>query len=136
MRGKYRTGADGRFVVLTSRPVAYPIPTDGPVGDMLRATNRHAMRPAHVHFVVSADGYEPVTTHIFDAGDEQLKTGDTVFGVKDSLVATFTAHAAGDIAATAGAAVSGPFVTASFDFVLVPLTHGRRNATLGATTHG
>ncbi len=120
MRGKYRSDSDGRFVILTTRPVAYPIPTDGPVGKMLKATNRHAMRPAHVHFMVSAPGYEPVTTHIFDGGDGQLKKGDTVFGVKDSLIVEFKERAAGDTAAAKSAKVSGPFVTADFDFVLKP----------------
>lgn len=126
MRGKYRTAADGYFSVVTTRPVAYPIPTDGPVGDMLRATNRHAMRPAHVHFVVAADGYEPVTTHIFDAGDPQLKKGDTVFGVKDSLVAVFTEHTADEPAVAGGRAFGRPFVTAHFDFVLAPAASGAR----------
>ena len=56
MRGKFRADKDGRYLVKTTRPVAYQIPADGPVGEMLRATNRHAWRPAHVHFVVSAPG--------------------------------------------------------------------------------
>lgn len=119
MRGIYTTDSDGRYVILTRRPVAYPIPTDGPVGTMLNATKRHAIRPAHVHFMVSAKGFEPVTTHIFDADDPQLKKGDTVFGVKDSLVVSFTQHAAGDAAAK-GAKVSGPFLSTEFDFVLQP----------------
>ena len=67
------------------RPVHYAIPTDGPVGRMLRATNRHPWRPAHIHFVVSAKGYERVTTHIFDGTDPYLDS-DTVFAVKDSLI--------------------------------------------------
>jgi len=119
MRGLYRTDADGSFVILTSRPVAYQIPTDGPVGTLLKATNRHGWRPAHVHFVVAADGYEPVTTHIFDSIDPYLK-GDAVFGVKESLIVEFTEHPAGDTAAAKGTAVKGPFVTTEFDFVLKP----------------
>ena len=63
MRGKFRTDAEGRYLIRTVRPVNYPIPSDGPVGAMLQATGRHPWRPAHIHFVVSADGYEPVTTH-------------------------------------------------------------------------
>ncbi len=66
MRGKFRTDGDGRYALRTVIPVNYPIPSDGPVGAMLKATGRHPWRPAHIHFVVSADGYEPVTTHIFD----------------------------------------------------------------------
>ncbi|MGE3402652.1 MAG: dioxygenase [Vicinamibacterales bacterium] len=120
MRGKYTTDQDGRYVILTRRPVKYPIPTDGPVGTMLNATKRHPIRPAHVHFVVSAKGHEPVTTHIFDNDDPQLREGDTVFGVKESLVVKFREHAAGDAAAARGARVNGPFLTADFDFVLQP----------------
>jgi hydroxyquinol 1,2-dioxygenase len=120
MRGKYSTDQDGRYVILTRRPVKYPIPTDGPVGAMLRATKRHPIRPAHVHFVVAAKGYEPVTTHIFDNDDPQLREGDTVFGVKESLIVKFQEHAAGDTAAAKGAKVNGPFLTADFDFVLQP----------------
>ena len=76
-------------------PVNYPIPSDGPVGAMLKATGRHPWRPAHIHFVVSADGYEPVTTHIFDRRDPYLES-DAVFAVKDSLICDFTRHENGD----------------------------------------
>ena len=72
MRGKFRTDAEGRYMMRTVIPVNYPIPSDGPVGAMLKATGRHPWRPAHIHFVVSADGYEPVTTHIFDRRDPYL----------------------------------------------------------------
>src|ERR1700761_943592 len=91
MRGKFRTDAEGRYLIRTVRPVNYPIPSDGPVGAMLKATGRHPMRPAHIHFVVMADGYEPVTTHIFDRGDEYLGS-DAVFAVKDSLICDFVRH--------------------------------------------
>ncbi|MEQ1760986.1 MAG: dioxygenase [Vicinamibacterales bacterium] len=116
MRGKYTTDKDGRFLIRTTRPVAYQIPTDGPVGRMLQATGRHGWRPAHVHFVVSADGYEPVTTHIFDSIDKYLE-GDAVFGVKDSLIVEFKEHASqAELAKQLG--VPAPYVTADFDFVL------------------
>ena len=118
MRGKFRSGQDGRFVVRTAFPVAYPIPTDGPVGQMLRATNRHPWRPAHVHFVVSAGGYEPVTTHLFESTDKYL-TSDTVFAVKRSLVCDFERHATRDEAAKRFS-IEPPFYTAEFDFVLKP----------------
>ena len=116
MRGRYRTDEHGKFVVRTNRPVAYQIPTDGPVGKMLLATNRHPWRPAHVHFVVSADGFEPVTTHIFDSIDPYL-TSDAVFGVKDSLICEFKEHKAQTEAAKHHN-VPAPFVTTEFDFVL------------------
>jgi len=118
LRGRFRTDADGRYLVRTIRPVHYTIPDDGPVGRMLRATGRHAWRPAHIHFVVSADGYEPVTTHIFDDNDPYLDS-DTVFAVKESLVCRFVRHDAKDAAAEAFA-IEPPFDTVEFDFVLAP----------------
>ncbi len=118
MRGKFRADKDGRYLVKTTRPVAYQIPADGPVGEMLRATNRHAWRPAHVHFVVSAPGYSPVTTHVFDSVDKYLDE-DAVFGVKNSLIAGFKEHKTQDEAARKFAA-EPPFCTCEFDFVLAP----------------
>jgi protocatechuate 3,4-dioxygenase beta subunit len=118
MRGKYRTDQNGRFLIRTSRPVAYQIPSDGPVGKMLKATNRHSWRPAHIHFVVSAEGYEPVTTHIFDSIDPYL-VSDAVVAVKDSLICRFVPHDTTDGAA-ARFGMTPPFCTAEFDFVLKP----------------
>jgi len=118
MRGRFRTDADGRFLIRTVRPVYYAIPTDGPAGRMLHATKRHPWRPAHVHFVVSADGYEPVTTHLFDDVDPYLDS-DTVFAVKDSLICTFLRHDTHEDAADRPG-IDPPFCTAQFDFVLKP----------------
>lgn len=116
MRGIFHTDKDGRYLIRTTRPVAYSIPDDGPVGKMLQATNRHSWRPAHVHFVVSANGFEPVTTHIFDSVDKYLES-DTVFAVKDSLICEFKEHAAPDEAAkTMG--IDSPYASVRFDFVL------------------
>lgn len=86
LRGVFTTGHDGSFAFRTSRPVSYPVPVDGPVGDLLRAAGRHNWRAAHVHAIVSAPGYRAVTTHIFDADNEFLDS-DTVFGVRHSLIA-------------------------------------------------
>jgi catechol 1,2-dioxygenase len=116
MRGLFRTDSNGGYLVRTVRPVHYAIPTDGPVGRMLRATNRHPWRPAHIHFVVSADGYEPVTTHIFDDTDPYLES-DTVFAVKDSLICHFVRHDTRDEIAERFA-IEPPFDTVEFDFVL------------------
>ena len=116
MRGRFRTDAEGRYLIRTVLPVNYPIPSDGPVGAMLRATGRHPWRPAHIHFVVSADGYEPVTTHIFDRTDEYLGS-DAVFAVKDSLICDFVRHdSASDDAARLG--INPPYYTTEFDFRL------------------
>lgn len=86
LRGVFTTGADGQFSFCTMRARYYPIPDDGPVGDMLKACGRHPIRPAHIHFIVSAEGFAPVTTHLFDSTCPWLQS-DAVFGVKDSLVA-------------------------------------------------
>jgi len=85
-RARFVTDADGRFFFRTILPCSYPISTDGPVGEMIIETRRHAMRPAHVHFLVNARGYEPLITHVFMDGDKYLDS-DVVFGVKDELVA-------------------------------------------------
>jgi hydroxyquinol 1,2-dioxygenase len=120
MRGKFHTDAEGRYLVRTVRPVHYPIPSDGPVGAMLRATGRHPWRPAHIHFVVSAEGYEPVTTHIFDSADEYLAS-DAVFAVKESLVCDFARHDAADEEARR-LGVKPPYYTTEFDFRLKAAT--------------
>ena len=138
MRGKFRTDAEGRYLVRTVRPVHYPIPSDGPVGRMLRATGRHPWRPAHIHFVVSAEGYEPVTTHIFDRTDEYLES-DAVFAVKDSRICDFACHEKADGDA-ARLGIAPPYYTTQFDFRLKPaaeqgatvLDAQRRLAALGA----
>ncbi len=83
--GVFETEADGSFEIRTVKPMSYPVPVDGPVGRMLRALGRHPFRPAHIHFIVSADGYKPLTTQLFTDDDDYLQS-DAVFGVKDSLV--------------------------------------------------
>jgi catechol 1,2-dioxygenase len=138
MRGKFRSDAEGRYLIRTVRPVNYPIPSDGPVGRMLKATGLHPWRPAHIHFVVSAEGYEPVTTHIFDRTDEYLRS-DAVFAVKDSLICDFSRHETPD-AEAAKLGITGPFLRATFDFRLTVATSPqstvmdaqRRLAALGA----
>lgn len=86
LRGAFRTGADGSYRFETVRPVDYTIPDDGPVGVMLRATNRLPWRPAHLHFKITAAGYKPLVTHLFDASSPWLDR-DVVFGVRPSLAA-------------------------------------------------
>ncbi len=86
-RGVFVTGPDGKYSFRGIRPVAYPIPDDGPVGQMLAALGRHPNRPAHMHFLVSAPGHETIVTHTFVEGDQWLSS-DAVFGVKASLIAS------------------------------------------------
>lgn len=94
LRAVFQTGADGRFSLRTIRPSYYPIPTDEPVGGMLLATGRLPYRPAHIHFIISGQGYQPLTTELFDAADSYLDL-DAVFGVRESLIVPFVKRAAG-----------------------------------------
>ncbi len=89
LRGTFRTDEDGRYSIRSIIPVSYPIPTDGPVGQLLAALGRHPYRPAHVHFMISAPGHARLVTHLFIAGDPYLQS-DAVFGVKPSLIVTPT----------------------------------------------
>ncbi len=94
-RGVFTTGPDGTYHFKGIRPVTYPIPDDGPVGQMLAALGRHPNRPAHMHFMLTAPGYERVVTHTFVDGDQWL-TSDAVFGVKASLIASMEPGDPGD----------------------------------------
>jgi hydroxyquinol 1,2-dioxygenase len=116
-RGRLTAGDDGRFWFWSVLPVAYPIPDDGPVGDLLAAGGRGPMRPAHVHFRVEAPGHDVLITHVFAEGDEHLD-GDAVFGVKGSLIAPFERHEPGT--APDGRVLDVPFHTLAYDLVLAP----------------
>jgi hydroxyquinol 1,2-dioxygenase len=116
-RGLFTCDDEGRFWFRTVTPSAYPIPTDGPVGGLLTATGRHPYRPAHIHFIVAADGHQPVTTHVFVAGSEYLDS-DAVFAVKQSLIRDFDEVDDPDQAAAYG--VRAPFRHARFEVVLQP----------------
>ena len=115
MRGRFRTDADGRFHCWSIKPAAYPIPHDGPVGQMLEAQGRHPWRPAHVHFMISAARHEKLVTHIFASGDQYLDS-DVVFGVKDSLIGTFVEKPPGK--ASDGCIMDRPYCQLHHDFRL------------------
>lgn len=117
LRGVFRTGGDGRYWFRGAKPKFYPIPEDGPVGKLLRSLGRHPFRPAHLHFIISADGFETLTTHIFDPDDPYIQT-DAVFGVKQSLMADF--RWTEDAAKAAEAGFDGGYYDVSYDFVLTP----------------
>jgi len=119
-RAVFRTDADGRLWFRGVLPVAYPIPTDGPVGVMLNATKRHPWRPAHVHFMIQAPGYETLITHVF-RGDDPYLDSDAVFGVRSSLIGNFASHPDG--VAPDGSVQAGRFHTLDFEFVLEPGSH-------------
>jgi hydroxyquinol 1,2-dioxygenase len=116
LRGKFRTDAQGRYLFRTVKPVSYPIPTDGPVGRMLLMMGRHPYRPAHIHVIVSAPGFQAVTTHIFVEGDPYLDS-DAVFAVKNSLVVDFRKHKPGT--APDGSKMEREFWVAEYNFRLV-----------------
>jgi len=108
MRGIFTTDAAGRYSFITTRPLDYSVPADGPVGALLNATGRHSMRAAHTHFIVTAPGYHPVTTHFFDRQSSYLDS-DAVFGVRDSLILDFER-------------IDDSNLRAVFDITLTPVT--------------
>ncbi|GAA4562618.1 dioxygenase family protein [Planotetraspora kaengkrachanensis] len=117
LRGLFTADHEGRFWFRSVLPAPYPIPVDGPVGDLLHATRRDPHRPAHVHFIGGCSGYRPVTTHLFLEGSPYLDT-DAVFGVKPSLVRP--AVDVDDAARAAEYGVAAPFKLIEFDLVLTP----------------
>jgi protocatechuate 3,4-dioxygenase beta subunit len=109
LRAQFRSDAGGRFRFKCITPVSYPVPHDGPVGQMLVACGRHPMRPGHLHFTIEAPGFEKLVTHLFVKGDKYLGS-DAVFGVKESLIVNFgKKNAAGES-------------ICDYDFVLKPAT--------------
>ncbi|MET7477039.1 dioxygenase [Streptomyces sp. NPDC005648] len=122
-RGLFRTDDEGRLWFRTVVPSHYPIPTDGPVGVLLDATGRHPYRPAHIHFIVEADGHRPLTTHVFVADGPYLDS-DAVFAVKDSLVVEFAQ--VDDQEKARAYQVAAPFRIAEYDIGVEP--EGREDA--------
>ncbi|MGR3469258.1 MAG: intradiol ring-cleavage dioxygenase [Shimia sp.] len=117
LRGVFRTGADGAYHFKGVKPKFYPIPDDGPVGQLLAQLGRHPYRPAHLHYILEAEGHETLITHIFDPDDPYIHS-DAVFGVKESLLAEFE-HVT-DEARIAEAGFDGPYYEVIHDFVLAP----------------
>ncbi|MEP6720739.1 MAG: dioxygenase [Variovorax sp.] len=116
-RGRLRTDTEGRYWFWSILPAFYPIPDDGPVGTMMRATHRSIYRPGHIHMQVSAPGHVMLTTQVFVAGSPHIDE-DAVFGKRDSLVVEFDHHPPGK--APDGRAMSRPYHSASYDFRLAP----------------
>jgi protocatechuate 3,4-dioxygenase beta subunit len=123
LRGLFTADAGGRFWFTTIVPSHYPIPDDGPVGDLLRVTGRHPYRPAHIHFIVTAPGHRPVATHLFVASSPYIES-DAVFGVKESLVRDFPV--VDDPARAAEHGLPSPFRAVHFDVVLLPAVSAPR----------
>jgi hydroxyquinol 1,2-dioxygenase len=116
-RGRFRTDAEGRYWFWSIRPTFYPVPHDGPVGEMLRACGRNVNRPGHIHMHVSAPGHVQLTTHLFVAGSPFIDE-DAVFGKRDSLVVEYQAHPPRK--AVDGREMKVPYHSASYDFRLSP----------------
>ena len=117
LRGVFRTGEDGRYWFRAVKPKFYPIPDDGTVGKLLAGLGRHPYRPAHLHFILKADGFETLTTHIFDPHDPYINS-DAVFGVKESLLAEF--KRVDDVVRARELEFPGWFWEVEYDFVLAP----------------
>ncbi len=115
LRGLFSADEGGAAWFRTIVPRYYPIPVDGPVGQLLHATSRHPNRPAHIHFLITAPGCRPLTTHIFVNGSPFIDS-DAVFAVKDSLIRDFAP--VNDAARAAAAGLPNPFRTVHFDAVL------------------
>ena len=124
LRARFHCDSQGRFRFWTILPRYYPIPHDGTVGEMLKASARHPYRPAHVHFKIMADGHETLVTHLFVDGDQYLDT-DAVFAVKNSLIRDFTREAPG--VAPDGKKIDTPWRKLHNDFVLSK-AKARKNA--------
>lgn len=117
LRAQFRTDADGRYHYWSVRPAKYPVPVDGPGGDMLLAMGRHPFRPGHMHMMLRAPGYAPLVTHLFDSQSEYLDS-DAVFGVRESLIVNYETHAPGT--APDGRVLNRPWLSCDYDFKLVP----------------
>jgi hydroxyquinol 1,2-dioxygenase len=125
LRGRVKANAEGEYAFASYKPKFYSIPMDGPVGDLVRATSNNHMRPAHMHAIVSAPGYQQVITHVFVEGDPYLD-GDAVFAVKNSLVGKY--KKVNNAAEAKKLGLSNPFLKLEFDFRLSPDKPGAKKA--------
>ena len=119
--GLQTVGEDGRYAFTTVKPVEYTVPSDGPVGDILRACGRHPWRPSHLHFIAEAEGFRPLVTEVFPEGDPYLDE-DTVFGVREDLVMRYEDMPAGsfpDSGFELSGQVPGDYLRVVFDLTLV-----------------
>ena len=127
LRGRVKADAQGRYAFKTYKPKFYGVPTDGPVGDILRHMGRHPMRPAHMHAIVSAPGFQQVITHVFVEGDPYLDS-DAVFAVKDSLIGNW--KKVDDAGEAKKLGLPCPFLKMEFDFRLAPAGAGKTRQTI------
>jgi protocatechuate 3,4-dioxygenase beta subunit len=116
LRGKFITDADGRFSFRSVKPAGYPVPTNGPVGDLLRAQGRHPYRPAHLHFLAYKPGFKTLVTQVFVDDDQYLET-DVVFGVTRHLIGGYERQ---ETRAAPAEDVTGPWYSLDYTFVMEP----------------
>jgi catechol 1,2-dioxygenase len=116
LRGKFTTDASGHISFRSIKPAGYPIPIDGPTGDLLRAQGRHNMRPAHLHFLASKDGFKTLISQIYVQDDKFLET-DVQFGVTRRLVGNYVRH---ESETPPAPDVQGPWYSLDYNFVMEP----------------
>jgi hydroxyquinol 1,2-dioxygenase len=114
LRGKFTTDADGHIAFRSVKPAGYPIPIDGPVGELLRAQGRHNMRPAHLHFLAVKDGFKTLISQVYVNDDEYLET-DAQFGGTRHLIGNYVRHESEPAPA---ADVTGPWYSLDYTFVM------------------
>jgi hydroxyquinol 1,2-dioxygenase len=116
LRGKFTTDASGHISFRSIKPAGYPIPIDGPTGDLLRAQGRHNMRPAHLHFLAAKDGFKTLISQIYVQDDKFLET-DVQFGVTRRLVGNYVRH---ESETPPAPDVQGPWYSLDYNFVMEP----------------
>ena len=114
LRGKFTTDADGRISFRSVKPAGYPIPIDGPVGELLRAQGRHNMRPAHLHFLVHKPGFKTLISQLYAPDDKNIET-DVQFGVTRHLIGDYIRH---DESCPRAADVKAPWYSLEHTFVM------------------
>jgi hydroxyquinol 1,2-dioxygenase len=130
LRGRVRANEKGEYAFASYKPSFYSIPMDGPVGELIRATTGDHMRPAHMHAIVSAPGYQQVITHVFVEGDPHLD-GDAVYAVKDSLVGKYRKVDSPAEAKKLG--MPNPFLRLDWDFRLAPAGEAKARRKIAAS---
>jgi len=114
LRGKFVTDADGHIAFRSVRPAGYPIPIDGPVGELLRAQGRHNMRPAHLHFLAAKDGFKTLISQVYDPEDKFIDS-DVQFGVTRHLIGNYVRH---ENEPAPAPDVQGPWYSLAHTFVM------------------
>ncbi|MGQ0545745.1 MAG: dioxygenase family protein [Betaproteobacteria bacterium] len=130
LRGRVKANAKGEYAFASYKPSFYSIPMDGPVGDLIRAGTGNHMRPAHMHAIVSAPGYQQVITHVFVEGDPHLDA-DAVYAVKDSLIGKYRKVDSAAEAKKLG--MPNPFIKLEWDFKLAPEGEAKARKTIAAS---